>query len=119
MEIEEQVNQQRVKHVIDSYQLFGEEWAAFEVCLDRILQRYPTPLVELALTEILVQNWLRYPLVRGLAFLNQVHEKLKTWETQPITSAITPIQFQLITGLDPSPIFALAYAHSSDAAAWS
>ncbi|NEQ30970.1 MAG: hypothetical protein F6K04_08195 [Leptolyngbya sp. SIO4C5] len=77
--------------------------------LSCLLDCYSTALVELALAEILVKNWLRYPMIRGVSFLMQVHEKLKNWETQPVMSVLTPTQFQLVTGLDPEPVFALAY----------
>ena len=105
MEIEQQINQQRVKHVVSSYQLAGNEEAEFEVYLGRLLQEYPSTLIELALVEILVCTWLRIPSVRGLAFLSDAHEKLQEWETQPVISTITPAQFEQITGLDPQPIF--------------
>ncbi|MBD3882523.1 hypothetical protein IFO70_12200 [Phormidium tenue FACHB-886] len=108
MEIREQLSRQRVKHIISSYQLGGEEPHRFDLYLDELLQLYPRPLIELALIETLIDHWLSIPLLRGIEFLNQTHDKLKNWETQPIVSTITPEQFQQIAGLDPTPIFGSA-----------
>jgi len=105
MSMREQISRQRVKHIVSSYRLEGQEVSQFETCLDALLHSYPLPLIELALVETLVDGWASVPLVRGLAFLKQTHCKLKAWETQPIASTLTPTQFQQITGLDPSPIF--------------
>lgn len=105
MEIREQLNRQRVKHIVSSYQLSGNEGNRFEAYLDELLQIYPYPLIELALIETLIDQWLSTPLMRGVEFLAQTHSKLKIWESQPIVSTITPEQFQHIAGLDPTPIF--------------
>jgi hypothetical protein len=105
MEIREQLNRQRVKHIVSSYGLDGNESHRFEIYLEELLQHYPCGLIELALVETLLDHWLTVPLVRGTEFLTQAHDKLKAWQDQPITSTITPIQFQQIAGLDPSPIF--------------
>lgn len=104
MEIWEQLKRQRVKHIVSSYQLDGED-AAFAFELDLLLQHYPTALVELALVETLVDNWLRLPLVRGREFLVQTHAQLQQWEDREVISTIAPEQFQQITGLDPNPVF--------------
>ena len=108
MEIDQQINQQRVKHVVSSYQLGGDEEAEFRTFLDQLLQKYPPTLIELALVEILVRSWLRIPPIRGVAFLCEVQKKLQEWEVQPVISTITAAQFQQITGLDPQPIFGVA-----------
>lgn len=105
MELREQIKQQRVKHIVSSYQLAGEETEAFNHYLNELLHLYPTPLIELALVETLVDSWLRLPMQRGCEFLTQAHEQLKAWESRRVTSTIAPLQFQQITGLDPSPIF--------------
>ena len=105
MEIREQLNQQRVKHIVSSYQLGGQESSRFEAYLQELLQNYPYALVELALVETLIDQWLQLPFKRGIDFLTQTHDKLKNWEHQPIVSTITPEQFQQIVGLDPTPIF--------------
>jgi hypothetical protein len=105
MELREQVNRQRVKYIVSSYQLEGNETTQFETYLEELLQIYPTPLIELALVETLVDNWLTVPLLRGTAFVQQAHEKLKSWENQPIISTLTPEQFKQITALDPLPVF--------------
>ncbi|MBE9178368.1 hypothetical protein IQ268_07175 [Oculatella sp. LEGE 06141] len=105
MEIWEEVNRQRVKHIISSYQLDGDEASQFNTYLEELLHLYPLPLIELALVETLIDFWLSVPSVRGVEFLSQAHDKLKHWEGEPIASTITPSQFQQITGLDPGPIF--------------
>lgn len=105
MEIREKLNQQRVKHIVSSYQLSGNEGSRFDSYLDELLQIYPYPLIELALVETLIDQWLTVPLTRGVEFLAQTHGKLKGWENQPIVSTITPEQFHHIAGLDPAPIF--------------
>jgi hypothetical protein len=108
MEIREQLSRQRVKHIVSSYQLGGDEVTRFDGYLEDLLQNYPRPLIELALVETLVDAWLVIPMVRGMAFLSQAHDKLRVWESQPIVSTVTPEQFQQIAGLDPAPIFGSA-----------
>lgn len=108
MEIWEQLSRQRVKHIVSSYRLGGEEAHRFELYLDELLQLYPRPLIELALIETLIDHWLAVPLVRGTEFLAQTHNRLRHWEDQPIVSTITPAQFQQIAGLDPAPVFGTA-----------
>ncbi|NJR40467.1 MAG: hypothetical protein HC781_18590 [Leptolyngbyaceae cyanobacterium CSU_1_4] len=105
MEIWEQLSRQRVKHIVSSYHLGGDEAVRFDGYLEELLQRYPRPLIELALIETLVDAWLAIPLVRGVSFLIKVHDKLRVWENQPIVSTLTPTQFQQIAGLDPAPVF--------------
>lgn len=105
MNIQEHINRQRVKHIISSYQLEGDDPIQIESWLEEWFQIYPTSLMELALVETLVDQWLTVPPVRGVAFFKRVQTCLKTWENQPIVSTITPEQFQHITGLDPVPIF--------------
>lgn len=104
MEIGEQLRQQRVKHIVNSYQLNGTD-AQFHENLALLLEQYPSPLIELALVEILVNYWWQVPMPRGSLFLTRVHEQLAAWQSQPIISTISPEQYQQITGLDPTPIF--------------
>ena len=105
MEIWQQLSQQRVKHIFSSYDLSGTEVNLFNSYLEELFEIYPCPLIELALIETLIDNWLSVPLVRGVEFLTQTRDKLKAWETQPIVSTVTPEQFQQISGLDPTPVF--------------
>ncbi|MGV0027043.1 hypothetical protein [Phormidesmis priestleyi] len=105
MTLEQQLSQQRVKHIVSSYQLEGSESESFANYLDELLHAYASPLIELALTETIVTHWLTVTLPRGIPFLDQVHTLLKHWEVAEITSTLTPDQFQQITGLDPSPVF--------------
>ncbi|PSB20629.1 hypothetical protein C7B65_06915 [Phormidesmis priestleyi ULC007] len=105
MTLEEKINQQRVKHIVSSYQLEGKETEAFADYLEELLQTYAMPLLELALAETLIVNWMNVPMQKGILFLQQTHDRLKNWETHSISSSLTPQEFQQITGLDPSPIF--------------
>lgn len=107
MNLQAQLNRQRVKHIVDSYQLEGEQSQAFWLYLEELLQSHPSPLVELAMIETLVTGWLTMPLERGTDFLAKVHHQLQVWQTEPIASSLTPEQFQQITGLDAAPIFGL------------
>ncbi len=107
MNLSERLLQQRVKHIVSSYQLAGAQVDAFADCLQVMMQAFPTPLVELAIVETLVDHWLSVPLLRGVKFLEQTHWRLQAWEQQAIASTITPDQFQQITGLDPTPVFGL------------
>ncbi|GAB4381613.1 MAG: hypothetical protein Kow00121_40560 [Elainellaceae cyanobacterium] len=108
MEIWQQLSRQRVKHIVSSYQLDGDQAKQFDAYLEELFEIHPSPLIELALVETLIDHWLSVPLLRGIEFLTQAHDKLKTWENQPIVSTITPEQFQQISGLDPTPIFGSA-----------
>lgn len=105
MDLGDAIQHQRVKHIISSYQLAGEDGCAFEQYLDQLLADYPTAVLELAIVETIVEHWLRAPLLRGCDFLHVVHGQVKVWRDCSIASTITPDQFQHITGLDPSPIF--------------
>lgn len=118
MEVQEAIKRQRVKYIISSYRLDQGNSQRFDDYLEMLLVNYPLPLIELALVETLIHNWLQVPMNRGYEFLVQVHEQLQIWEryalmqaqTAPcaIASTITPEQFQQITNLDPSPIFGMA-----------
>lgn len=101
----QQVNQQRVQHIVTLYQLAGDDCAPFNRALEILIGVYVAPLIELALVETLVDCWLTVPIPRGLAFLHQVQERLHQWESQPIISTLTPAQFHQVTGLDPAPVF--------------
>jgi hypothetical protein len=105
MEIWEQISRQRVKYIVDSYHLAGCDDEDFDEYLEDLLQAYAPPQIELALVEILIEGWRIMPLVRGVAFLERSHQLLKSWEIKAIAPNISPMHFQLITGLDPTPIF--------------
>ncbi|XGV95651.1 MAG: hypothetical protein ACAF41_23275 [Leptolyngbya sp. BL-A-14] len=123
MELGAQLNRQRVKHIVSSYQLDGHDKEAFDQDLHVLLDHYPSPLIELALVETLVDSWLKVPLLRGCAFLAKAYELLKQWEEQALlqgdsltrqrATTISPDQFQQITGLDPTPIFGSAPSSQS------
>jgi hypothetical protein len=115
MDFREQLKQQRVKHIVSSYQLAGTDAEAFDHYLADLLHAYPAPLIELALVETLVDCWVRLPVIRGCEFLAIAHDYLQDWDDrlqvfsrqQSVASTIAPEQFQLITGLDPGPVFGL------------
>jgi hypothetical protein len=105
MTLQEQIQQQRVKHIVSSYQLDGENIDLCQTCLVELFQRYPTTLIELAFVETLVQNWAQVPMARGIEFFRQVQDLLQRWQSEEIAISFTPTEFQLVTGLDAAPIF--------------
>ncbi len=110
MEIQQRISQQRVKHIVDSYCLAGTETDAFQSYLSELFGQYPHGLIELALVETLVKNWLIIPMQKGVPFLAAAHNRLKQWRSEPtanlLASNLTPNQFSHITGLDPQSAFA-------------
>lgn len=108
MEIWEEISRQRVKYIVDSYLLAGDDDEYFDDYLEDLLQAYPPPQIELALVEILIEGWRNFPLQRGVPFLERSHNLLKSWENKTITPNISATQFRLITGLDPTPIFGIS-----------
>lgn len=105
MELWSQVSRQRVKHIVDSYHLDGEEVAHCAGCLEDWGELFPTPAIELALVEVLLGNWLTIPMPRGKAFFDQVQALLLQWQVASVSTTLSPEQFQQITGLDPGPVF--------------
>ncbi len=106
MEIQLEVSRQRVKHIVDSYHLPGDEVALCAGYLDELIELFPMPAVELALVETLVKNWLIIPMPRGKVFFEQAHALLKQWkESSEVNTTVSIEQFQQITGLDPAPVF--------------
>jgi hypothetical protein len=103
--LRQRVDQQRVKHIIESFQLAGQDDCQFGDRLDQLLGEYPSTWIELAIVEVLVVNWLVVPLPRGLAVLRQVHNLLAQWQQHGLTNLLTEDEFQRITGLDPVPVF--------------
>jgi hypothetical protein len=105
MTLEAQIKQQRVKHIVSSYQLDSGEEVACEKFVEALSEQYACGLIELALVETLAQNWANFPMPRGIAFFEQVRNLLLCWETDMVSVSIEPDQFQQITGLDPMPAF--------------
>lgn len=111
MEVQQRIGQQRVKHIVDSYLLAGgDDLDPFNTYLDDLLAQYPHGLIELALVETLVKNWLNVPMPKGTPFLAEAHERLKYWQSDPASiellhSQLTPSQFSQITGLDAQIAF--------------
>ena len=105
MEIWEEISRQRVKYIVDSYELTGDDDNDFDEYLEDLFQAYASPQIELALVEVLIESWRFMPLTRGVLFLKRSHELLKSWESHPINPHTSPAHFRLITGLDPTPVF--------------
>ncbi|MCU0551067.1 MAG: hypothetical protein MUC48_17100 [Leptolyngbya sp. Prado105] len=105
MTLQEQIQQQRVKHIVSSYQLDSENIDLCQTCLSELFELYPTALIELALVEMLVQNWAQVPMPRGIEFFHQVQTLLTNWQSNEIAISFSSTEFQLITGLDATPIF--------------
>ncbi|KKJ01094.1 hypothetical protein [Prochlorothrix hollandica] len=99
------IHRQRVHHIVTSYQLDQGDSSLCAAYVDDLLQSYPAPLLELALAETLVKEWLQLPQMRGVPFFQKTHQQLQTWEISPIVSTLTPGHFYGITGLDPQPVF--------------
>lgn len=99
------ISQQRVRYIVDSYTLAGSDNEAFEDYLKQLFVQYPYGLIELALVETLVKNWLVIPMEKGVPFLTTAHEKLKQWQQSASTLSLTPNQFFQITNLDPQLAF--------------
>ena len=96
---------QRIQHIVTAYGLTGEDPERFNGYLSQMMATFPLPLIELALVETLVRQWLQVPLKRGLAFLEQAHAMLVQWQQQMFEIRVTPPTFEMITGLDPTPLF--------------
>lgn len=110
MELWEQLSRQRVRYITESYELYGDAIDDFDDYLEDLLLAYPPPQIELAIVETLVESWLQMPLVKGIAFIESVHERLKSWEKSiSVKPSITPSQFRQISGLDPTPVFGENY----------
>ncbi|MGB3515139.1 MAG: hypothetical protein WBA43_01690 [Elainellaceae cyanobacterium] len=103
--IQHELSRQRVKHIVNSYRLDGQEPFQFNAYLHDLFDAYQAPLIELALIETLVDCWASVPLVRGTDFLRRAHTMLHSWDEQPIISTLTPEQFSQISGLDPTPVY--------------
>jgi hypothetical protein len=109
-DLQQRISHQRVQHIVDSYLLAGDEPGAFETYLHDLLSQYPHGLIELALVDTLVKNWLTIPMQKGVPFLATAHEQLKQWQTDQqqhlLEISLTHSQFHQITGLDPNAAFA-------------
>lgn len=105
MTLQQRVDQQRVKHIIASFQLAGDDEPRFASRLDQLFAQYPSSWLELAIAEVVVLNWLVMPLPRGVSVLHQVQNLLAQWQCHGITNLLTEAEFQRITGLDPYPVF--------------
>jgi hypothetical protein len=115
----EQVSRQRLKYMINSYQLgltsggdrgsgrseAGAEGQAFDRYLGHLLRLYSAPLLELAVAQTLVRSWLMTPLPRGIVFLEAVDRQLAHWIDHGIDCRLSPQDFQQVTGLDPYPVY--------------
>ncbi len=105
MEMQALINRQRVKYIVDSYCLAGDEAESFTQRLDGLIQAYRSARLELALTEVLVESWSELPMVKGVAYLQKVKARLEQWQAEGVTYRLTAPQFEQITGLDAKVTF--------------
>ncbi|EDX84174.1 hypothetical protein S7335_1871 [Synechococcus sp. PCC 7335] len=103
--LQQRIGQQRVQHIVDSYLLAGNEPAAFDAYLHTLLSQHPDGLVELALVETLVRNWLTIPMQKGVPFLTTAQDQIEQWLQGLEHVSLTQSQFHHITGLDPKTAF--------------
>jgi hypothetical protein len=62
---------QRIQTIVASYNLAGCDDQSFEVFLAGLKGQFPLLLLELAIVETLVKQWLRIPFKRGVIFLEE------------------------------------------------
>ncbi|MEO1591259.1 MAG: hypothetical protein AAFU71_08210, partial [Cyanobacteria bacterium J06632_22] len=105
---------QRVKYIVESYCLAGDEAESFTLHLDALFEAFKPACLELALTEVLVESWSDFPMTRGLAYLQKVKKRLRDWQTEGLSYRLTPNQFEQITGLDAGVTFRELDAPVSD-----
>jgi hypothetical protein len=96
---------QRIQLIVTSYNLAGYDAQAFETYLNALMGQVPLLLLELALVETLMRQWLRVPVERGVQFLAQTQSLLGHWQSGKFDGCLTPLHFEMITGLDPAPTF--------------
>lgn len=82
MDIQERIAYQRIQHIVDSYQLEGDDGEAFSSYLAQLMEVYPQPLLELALTEAIVKGWSQIPMQKGMPFIHKVCEQLRIWQPE-------------------------------------
>ncbi|MEL6230128.1 MAG: hypothetical protein AAFR24_09465 [Cyanobacteria bacterium J06627_3] len=80
MDIQERITRQRVHHIVASYQLDGDDGDAFADTLNQLLETYPQSLIELAITESIVEGWSDVPMQKGIPFIQKVQKKLRAWQ---------------------------------------
>jgi hypothetical protein len=107
MTLQQKVDRQRVKYIVSSFSLAGNDEVRFHDRLEALCDQYSPTWLELALAEIIVLNWLIIPMPRGLAVMRQVQNLLRQWERHGVTHLLNPQEFQRVTGLDPNPVFKL------------
>ncbi|MDV3350472.1 hypothetical protein D0962_11095 [Leptolyngbyaceae cyanobacterium CCMR0082] len=94
MDIQKRITRQRVNHIVDIYQLDGNDGDTFADYLAKLVETYPQSLIELALTEALVKGWSKVPMQKGMSFIYDVHERLRTWQPDPESSPQLPSAFK-------------------------
>lgn len=96
---------QRISHIFNAYQLWGSQSERVQQQVTQLLAQYPAPLMELAIAEVLVQQWLTALFPRGTQFIDRVHQWLDTCATVGVSLTVLPPQFQAITGLEPHGVY--------------
>ncbi len=97
--------QKRIQFIVTSYNLAGYDAQAFETGLRTLMGQVPLLLLELAIAETLVHQWLKVPFERGVLFLERTRHLLMLWQKGQFDCHLTPFHFEMVTGLDPTPTF--------------
>jgi hypothetical protein len=96
---------QRIQTIVTSYNLAECDDGSFEAYLTALMGQVPVKLLELAIVETLVRQWLKVPFERGVRFLEQTQNLLSTWQMGQFECHLTPFYFEMLTGLDANPVF--------------
>ena len=104
MDLQQQINQQRIHHIITAYGLEGQDSLYFQSSLHDLFRQYPSAWIEFSLVEVLVRHWRFPPLPRGILLLQEALVILRQWEQGQGHSSLTVHQFEWITGLTALPI---------------
>jgi hypothetical protein len=102
MDLQTRIDRQRLHHIIDLYNLRGNDPEEFNQRLEQLFADYQTNTIELAIVDTLVLTWMALPPVKGLDFIDRVSFRL----TANLPTLVSANHYRLITGLDGSHLFA-------------
>ena len=101
MDLQTRIQRQRIYHIIDSYNLRGNDSIEFNQRLEHLFADYETTAIELAIVDTLVEVWMTLPPVKGLDFIDKVKFRL----TANLPAIVSANHYRAITGLDGSHLF--------------
>ncbi len=101
MDLQTRIERQRIHHIIDSYNLQGNDSIEFKQRLEHLFADYETTRIELAIVDTLILTWMALPPLKGLDFIDRVELRL----TANLPTLVTAIHYKAITGLDGSHLF--------------